>query len=402
MIHILFKYKAITQQGDTIEGHFEASDQDEVLAMLRGKNHLPLNIERDIEADAAIQIFTPKVKKKDLAIFCRQFYTMINAGIGIVKCLDILDVQTTNKTLNKAISTIYEDVQKGFALSETMGKHKKVFPDILISMVEAGEVSGNLDNIMERMAVHFEKENRLENKVKSALIYPMALIVVSVAVVIFMLIAVLPTFVGMFDGSDTPLPGPTRFLIALSGNLQTYWYIHIGIIGLVVFGLIYFMSTEEGIRTFDNLKIKIPGIKVTNTKIITSRFTRTLSTLMSSGIPLLQSMEVVGRVVNNKIIQERLIQSVDDLRKGVPLSRAVNDVNIFPPMVVSMLKIGEESGSLDEILYKTADFYDEEVEVSLQKMTTLIEPILIVGMAVVIGFIVIAMALPMFEVVNTI
>ena len=402
MIHILFKYKAISQQGDTIEGHFEASDQDEVLAMLRGKNHLPLNIERDIEADAAIQIFTPKVKKKDLAIFCRQFYTMINAGIGIVKCLDILDVQTTNKTLKKAFSTIYEDVQKGFALSEAMGKHKKVFPDILISMVEAGEVSGNLDTIMERMAVHFEKENRLENKVKSALIYPMALIVVSVAVVIFMLIAVLPTFVGMFDGSDTPLPGPTRFLIALSGNLQTYWYIHIGIIGLVVFGLIYFMSTEEGIRTFDNLKIKIPGIKVTNTKIITSRFTRTLSTLMSSGIPLLQSMEVVGRVVNNKIIQERLIQSVDDLRKGVPLSRAVNDVNIFPPMVVSMLKIGEESGSLDEILFKTADFYDEEVETSLQKMTTLIEPILIVGMAVVIGFIVIAMALPMFEVVNTI
>lgn len=370
--------------------------------MLRGKNHLPLNIERDIEADAQIQLFTPTVKKKDLAIFCRQFYTMINAGIGIVKCLDILEVQTGNKTLKKTIGALYEDVQKGYALSEAMNKHKKAFPDILISMVEAGEVSGNLDTIMERMAVHFEKENRLENKVKSALIYPIALIIVSVAVVIFMIIAVLPTFVGMFDGSDTPLPGPTRFLIALSNNLQTFWYIHLGIIGLVVFGLLYFMSTEDGKRFFDNLKIKIPGIKVTNTKIITSRFTRTLSTLMSSGIPLLQSMEVVGRVVNNKIIQERLIQAVEDLRKGVPLSRAVKDVDVFPPMVDSMLKIGEESGSLDEILYKTADFYDEEVEMSLQKMTTLIEPILLVCMAVVIGFIVIAMALPMFEVVNTI
>lgn len=399
---VLYKYKAIANNGQTIEGFFEASSEADVLAMIRGNNYLPVSIERDIGADAQVELFSPKVKKKDLAVFCRQFYTMINAGIGIVKCLDILEAQTSNRPLKKAISSLYEDVQKGYTLSEGMKKHTKLFPSILISMVEAGEVSGTLDTIMERMAVHFEKENRLENKIKGALIYPAALIVVSVAVVIFMLIAVLPTFVGMFDGSDVPLPGPTRFLISVSSLLQTYWYLFLGGVIILSVGITAYSKTPEGRRFIDNLKIKIPGVKITNTKIITSRFTRTLSTLMASGIPLLQSMEVVGKVVNNVVIQERLINATDNIRKGVAMSKAIREVEIFPPMVDSMVKIGEESGSLDEILNKTADFYDEEVEMSLQKMTTLIEPILLVGMAIVIGFIVIAMALPMFEMVNTI
>ncbi|HZK00790.1 MAG TPA: type II secretion system F family protein, partial [Tissierellaceae bacterium] len=318
---MMFKYRAIDEDGQELNGFFEAPSEEDVLTMIRGKNRMALSIERDIGVESQIDLFKAKVKKKDLAVFCRQFYTMINAGLGIVKCLDILEVQTENKTLKKSIGSLYEDVQKGFTLSEAMHKHKAVFPDILISMVEAGEVSGNLDTIMERMAVHFEKENRLESKVKGALIYPMALIVVSIAVVIFMLVAVLPTFVEMFEGSDTPLPGPTRFLIGLSENIQSYWYIYIVLIGGIVGGLLYYKSTEEGIRFFDNLKIKIPVIKKINIKIITSRFTRTLSTLMSSGIPLLQSMEVVGRVVNNKVIQDRLVHSTDSIRKGLALSR---------------------------------------------------------------------------------
>lgn len=399
---MIYKYKAIAQNGQIVEGFFDANSEADVVAMIKGNNYLPVSVERDIGADAQIEFFSPKVKKKDLAVFCRQFFTMVDAGLGIVKCLDILVVQTRNKTLKNALANISEDVQKGFTLSEAMKKHHKIFPTILISMIEAGEVSGNLDTIMERMAVHFEKENRLENKIKSSLIYPSALIVVSIAVVIFMLIFVLPTFVGMFEGSDVPLPGPTRALIAISDSLKTHWFIYIGAIILMTSGLIVFKQTEDGIRFFDNLKIKIPGLKITTSKIITSRFTRTLSTLMSSGIPLIQALEVVGKVVNNVIVQERLYNGVDNIRKGVPLSRAVKDVEIFPPMVDSMIKIGEESGALDDILYKTADFYDEEVEASLQRMTTLIEPILIVGMAVVIGFIVIAMALPMFDVVNTI
>ena len=397
-----YKYKAIDPNGHETDGMYIASSESDVINMIKGNNSLVVSIERDLEAEAQIQVFKSKVKKKDLAVFCRQLFTMLDAGLGIVKCLEILVAQTENKTLRNAISDICEDVQKGFTLSESMKKHKKIFPTILISMVEAGEVSGTLDTIMERMAVHFEKENRLENKIKSSLIYPIALIVVSIAVVVFMLVAVLPTFVGMFEGSDTPLPGPTKFLISLSDSIQAYWYIYAGVIAGLVTLLLIYKATPEGRRFFDNLKLTIPGVKITSAKIITSRFTRTLSTLMSSGIPLIQALEVVGRVVNNVVVQERLEHGVENIRKGVSLSRAVKDVKIFPPMVDSMIKIGEESGSLDDILYKTADFYDEEVEMSLQKMTTLIEPILIVGMAVVIGFIVIAMALPMFDMVNTI
>ena len=399
---MIYKYKAITKEGETIEGFFEASEESDVLTMLKTNDYLPLSVEKDIGASAQISLFSSKVKKKDLAVFCRQFYTMVDAGIGIVKCFDILEAQTSNKTLKAALGAIYEDVQKGFTISEAMNNHTNVFPPILINMIEAGEVSGTLDTILERMANHFEQENKLESKIKSALIYPTALIVVSISVVIFMLVAVLPTFIGMFDGSGTALPWPTQILLDMSSWLQNYWYIFGLAVIIILVGGIYFISTVEGRKFIDGLKIKLPGIRVTNSKIITSRFTRTLSTLMASGIPLLQALEVVGKVLNNVVVQDKLTNSMDGIRRGAALSRAVKSMEIFPPMVDSMIKIGEESGALDDILAKTADFYDEEVEMSLQRMTTLIEPILLVGMALVIGFIVIAMALPMFEMVNTI
>ncbi len=399
---MIYKYKAVSQTGEIIEGFFEGNDESDVLAMLKGNNYLPVTVEKDIGAEAKVDILSKKVKKKDLAVFCRQFYTMLDAGIGIVKCLEILEKQSENKTLIKALGGLHEDVQKGFTLSEGMKKHTKVFPPLLINMVEAGEVSGNLDTIMERMAVHFEKENKLEQKIKSALIYPIALAFVSIAVVIFLLVAVMPTFVSMFEGSGQALPGPTQVLLALSNWLTEFWYIFIVIVFGLFIGFATFKQTPEGKKLFDSLKIKIPIIKTTNVKIITARFTRTMSTLMASGIPLIQSIEVVGKVVGNKIIQDRLVVAVEDIRKGVSLSRAIQEIQIFPPMVDSMIKIGEESGALDDILYKTADFYDDEVELALQRMTTLMEPVMLVVMAVVIGFIVIAMALPMFDVVNTI
>lgn len=399
---MIYKYKAISQEGQAIEGFFEAREKSEVLNMLRGNGYLPISVERDVEAQAQISLFSPKVKKKDLAIFCRQFYTMVNAGIGIVKSFEILEAQTSNKTLKNAIASIYEDVQKGYTISQAMMKHERVFPSILINMIQAGEVSGTLDTILERMANHFEKENKLENKIKSAMIYPIVLIVISIAVIIFMLIAVLPTFVGMFTDSGIALPWPTRFILDLSGWLQNYWYILLTISIFTGAAFYYYRSTPGGRRNIDSAKVKIPGIRVTNIKIITSRFTRTLSTLMSSGIPLLEALDIVGRVLNNTIVEDRLLDGVEGISKGVSLSKAVKDVGIFPPMVDSMIKVGEESGSLDEILYKTADFYDEEVEMSLQRATTLIEPILLVLMAIVIGFIVIAIAMPMFDMVNTI
>ncbi|MCQ4921600.1 type II secretion system F family protein [Tissierella carlieri] len=399
---MIYKYKAVSQDGEMIEGYFEGNEKSDVLAMLKGNNYLTVSIEKDIEAEAQIDIFSSKVKKKDLAVFCRQFYTMLDAGIGIVKCIEILEKQSENKNLIKALGALYENVQKGFTLSEGMKKHPKVFPALLINMIEAGEVSGNLDTIMERMAVHYEKENKLENKIKSALIYPIALAVVSIAVVIFLLVAVMPTFIGMFESSGQALPVPTQVLLNISSWLTNFWYIFIVIVIGMIAGFATFKQTPIGRNFLDTLKLKIPIVKDTNVKIITSRFTRTLSTLISSGIPLLQSIDVVAKVVGNKVIHDRLAIAAENVRKGVALSRAVNEVGVFPPMVDSMIKIGEESGSLDDILYKTADFYDDEVEVALQRMTSLMEPLMLVVMAVVIGFIVIAMAMPMFDMVNTI
>lgn len=213
---------------------------------------------------------------------------------------------------------------------------------------------------------------------------------------------VLPTFISMFEGSGTELPGATQLLINLSNSMRSKWYVYLGVVAAVVLGVKAFTSSERGRRTFDFIKLKLPVISTTTVKVVTSRFTRTLSTLISSGIPLLRSMEVVSKVVDNSVVEQRIKDSIEDIRRGIPLSRAVKEVGLFPPMVDSMIRIGEESGALDDILLKTADFYDEEVEVALTRMTTLIEPIMIVFMALIIGFIVIAMYMPMFEVITTI
>jgi type IV pilus assembly protein PilC len=388
-----YKYRSITPDGREVEGFYEGDSEAGLVKMLKERKELVISIERDIKSETRIELFKTKVKKKDLALFCRQFYTMISAGLGIVPCLEILVAQTRNKTFKNAIADAYEEVQKGKTLSQAMKEHTSVFPTILVSMVEAGEVSGNLDTVMLRMAEHFEKENKLENKVKSAMVYPAVLAVVSVVVVVFMLVFIMPTFIGMFESSGVELPGLTKVLLNISNSLKTYWYIYIGIILALVTGIRRYKKTEGGRRLFDSLKLRFPIVKGTTSMLITSRFTRTLSTLLTSGIPLIQALEVVARVVNNTIIEERMVEGIDSVRKGVSLSRTVKDVGVFPPMVDSMIKIGEESGSLDDMLTKTADFYDEEVQTSLQKLTSMLEPIMLVVMGFIIGFIVIAMYL---------
>lgn len=398
----LYKYRAISENGQVLEGYKEAQSESDVVSMLKNNKYYPMVIEEDNKSDIQKYLFLKKVTNKDIALFCRQFYTMLDAGISIVSCLDILEKQIENKTLKKAIYVVYEDVQKGMALSEGMKKHEKVFPTLLINMIEAGEVSGNLDVLVERMATHYEKENRIETKVKNALVYPMVLSVIAIAVVIFLLTVVMPTFIGMFESSGALLPTPTRILLSISDWLTNYWYLFLIIMIALLASIIYFGKTEAGIMLFDKLKIIIPGIKNINIKIITSRFTRTLSTLLSSGIPLLQALDVVNKVVGNRIVSDKMDNAKEDIRKGIPMSKTIRDTGIFPPMVDSMIRVGEESGALDDILYRTADYYDEEVESAMQKMTTLLEPILIVFMAVIIGFIVISMALPMFDMVNTI
>lgn len=397
-----FKYKAVTDSGNIIEGIHEAESEADVVAMLKSSQYMPIHIEETYNSGASKSITLEKVKKKDLAVFCRQFYTMLNAGVNIIKCLDVLEKQCENKLLKKAVGEVHDNVQKGMTLSEAMKKKEKVFPHILINMAEAGEMSGSLDVIMERMAFHYEKENKIENKIKGAMVYPIVLAVVAAAVVVFLLVAVMPTFIGMFQSSGIELPGPTRMLLSISNSLANFWYMYIIAIMALILGIGYYSRTDSGSMMLDIIKIWIPIIKDTNIKVATSRFTRTLSTLLASGIPLIQGIDIVSRVIGNRYISKKLEEVKEDVRKGVPLSRTIKNTNVFPPMVDSMIKVGEESGELDNMLNKCADFYDEEVEASLQKMTELIQPIMVVIMAFVVGFVVVAIALPMFEMVNTI
>ncbi len=400
----LYKYSAIGANGEKIEGTYATGDRTQLLQMIREKKYYPMDITEIIERKdlKELSLFRQRIKVKDIALFCRQFYTMLNAGVTIIKCLDILQQQTENKRFRAIIGDVYEDVQKGAQLSEALKNHRDVFPELLVNMVEAGEVSGTLDNIMDRMASHFEKDNKLKNKVKSTLIYPVILSIVAVLVVIFLLTFVMPTFMGMFTESGVALPLPTRILMAISEIIKGYWYIIAVAIAAIIYAIRRYVDSDKGRLAWDRLKLRLPVVNSTVTKLITSRFTRTLSTLLSSGIPLLQAMEVVARVVGNRVASDAILSAREDMRKGMDLAGPVRKTGIFPPMVDSMIRIGEESGTLDAILGKTANFYDEEVDAALQKMTAMLEPVIIVFMAGIIGFIVISMALPMFDMMKTV
>lgn len=392
-----YRYIALTQLGEQIKGTYSAENSEEVISMLRENSYYPVEVDLVDESKNIDFSFFKKVKTKDISIFCRQFYTMLNAGITLMECLDILKVQTENKNLRKTIASVYEELQKGSTFYEALKKYNNIFPDLFINMVKAGEASGNLDVIMERMSVHYEKENKVKNQVQSAMVYPILISIVSIIVVLLLLTFVMPMFVGMFEGSGAQLPLPTRILLSISNALKKFWYIFLGLLALIVYATKVYFSTSSGRLILDRFKLSIPIIKNSTRKVLTSRFTRTLSTLLSSGVPLMEALDIVSNVVGNIIVSNGLKSAKDDLRQGHDLSTPIKKIGVFSPMVISMIRIGEESGTLDEILDKTADFFDEEVETSLKKLTTLLEPLMIIIMAIVIGAIVIAMILPMFD-----
>lgn len=396
-----FKYRMMNSSGEKLEGVYAAASRQEVIEMIKSNNNYPLKVEEIIEnKDMEIQVFN-KVKTKDIAVFCRQFYTMLNSGATITTCLNVLGQQITNKRLKNSILLVDENVRKGLTLSEAL-KKEEVFPELLISMVESGEVSGNLDTIMKRMAEHYEKENKLNNKVRGAMIYPIILAILSITIVVGILTFVMPTFVSMFDDNGIELPLPTRMLLATSNFLRTKWYLIILIILAIIYSLKYYFKTETGEITLNRLKLKLPLFKGMNEKIIVSRFTRTLSTVLASGISLIQGLQVVSKVVGNKVIENKIMEVRELVIKGGGLSQALKRVGFFPPMLCSMVSIGEESGSLDDILNKTADFYDDELETAIQQFTSMLEPIMILIMGVIIGFMIISIILPVFDMYNQI
>ncbi len=401
----LFQYKAINNKGENVQGGLTAADKAEVLQTLRESGLFTLRINEamagKLKGNPYIELFSG-VKTKDIAFFCRQFATMLMAGINIIQVLEILFRQTENKKLKKVIGEVYEEVQKGNTFSDALRKHIKIFPELLVNMVETGEVSGTLDVIMDRMAITFEKDSRVQNKVRGALVYPIVLSVVAAFVVIFLLTFVLPTFVGIFEQSSVPLPLPTRILMGAGNVVKNYWYLILPSIGVIVYLVLRWSKSDQGRLEIDKFVLKIPVVGNVVQKVASSRFSRTLSILVSSGTPILQALEVVARVVGNKVIANGILKARDEVTKGIELSTPIRNLGLFPPMIDSMIKIGEESGTLDSVLEKTANFYDDEVEAAIQKLTSMLEPAIIIIMGAVVGFIILSIALPMFDMIQTV
>ena len=392
-----FKSRALTTSNEKVEGVYEAKSKDEVLAIISSNGYYPLMVEEIIESQQINLGFSKKVKLKDMAVFCRQFYTMLDAGVQIDHCLNILSEQLTHPELKKAIAQVEDEVRRGESLSESMSQHNEVFPELLLKMIQSGEVSGNLDTIMLRMSAYYEKESKVSSKVKNAMIYPAILAIVAAGAVTVILTFVMPTFIQMFDENGVELPWLTRALLATSDFMTSQYLLIITTLFLAVFGYRMYAKTDHGKYTLSQMKLSIPILKPLNQKMIVSRFTRTLSTLLSSGIPLAQSIHIVSEVVQNKVAEQALQSVREELVKGEGLSGPILETKIFPPMLSSMIHIGEETGSLDEILAKTADFYDDELEAQIQATTALIEPLLIVVMGIIIATIVLAIMIPMFE-----
>ncbi|HEY5583141.1 MAG TPA: type II secretion system F family protein [Ruminiclostridium sp.] len=396
----IYNYKAKTNSGETVTGSFVATDKNMVVALIKEKGYYPLTIEDSKAKGREVEFkIKQKVKAKDLAIMCRQFETMLGAGVTVIGCLDMLKKQTENVTLRAAIARIYEDVQKGTTLSESMKSLSKVFPVLLISMVEVGEVSGTLEVALEKLAVQFEKDNKIKSKVSTAMVYPAVIGCIALVMVVFMITFIVPKFVGMINSAGGKMPLPTAILLYVSGLFTNPLFL-LGItvvISLSVFGFKRFKSSEQGKFIIDSIIYKMPMVGKNVQKILASRFTRTLSTLLSSGVSLIQSLEVVDRVVNNQIVSRGIVKVKEEIKRGSNLAEPLERLGIFPLMVTQMISVGEEAGSLDSIMERVADFYDEEVETSISKLVAMMEPILMMLLAIVVGFIVIAMMMPIFS-----
>ncbi|GAA0120252.1 type II secretion system F family protein [Clostridium perfringens] len=397
-----FKYKAINSEGQRIEGSQSADSESQVREMLLSNQYYPLSIEKENSKSKSSLSFNRKVKLKDIAVFCRQFYVMLDSGLSIGKTLNILIEQGEKPKLREALIGVNSDIKRGETLANSMRKRKDVFPNLLTSMIDAGERSGNLDIILKRMAEYYEKETKIRGKIKSAMIYPIVLGVVAIIAITFILTFVMPTFVQMFEENNVDLPTSTKMVLGTSKMLGKYGIIIFLILVTAIILLGKYLKSEEGQYKLSVINLKIPVIKKLTQKIIVSRFTRTMGIVSSSGMSLVTSLEIVASVVGNKIAEKELLKVKEKVLKGEGLGDSIMKMKIFPPMLASMVKIGEEAGSLDSILDKTADFYDDELEREIQTATALIEPAMIVLMGVIIGFLLISILTPMFKMYNSI
>ncbi len=398
----VFSYKARNIQGNILTGTMEAAEQRQVIERLRNQKFIILDV-GEVKPSSfkkfldVINILKPRVKSKDLVLFSRQLSTLVNAGVPIVQGLSIVLDQLENPAFKKVIATVRDDIEGGLSIGDSLAKHPDAFSTLYVSMVKAGELGGILDVILERLSAYLEASNKLKGKVKGALVYPAVISLIATGVTIFLLTVVIPTFGKIFSSFGADLPIPTQILIAISDFLRKYIpFMILGVIGLVIAFRRYY-KTEDGKQRVDRFLLRVPMFGELVRKVAVAKFTRTLGTLIKSGVPILQALETVAQTAGNKVVEETIMKARESIREGERIAEPLKQSAVFPPMVIQMISVGEETGNLDTMLGKIADFYDEEVDVAIQGVTSMIEPIIIVIMGIVIGAIVIAMFLPMFS-----
>ncbi len=385
-----FNYKVIDKDGKNKKGVLEASSREAAEKKLRAEGMTVMECREQGAMDKDIKLFEKKVKSRDLSVFCKQFAAILNAGVTIIQALDMIAESSENPSLQKALKEAATYVEKGGTLADGFRLSPKVFPAMLVNMVAAGEVSGNMEIAFERLSVHFEKDNALTGKIKSAMMYPMVVMVIIVAVVIVMMVAVIPTFTQMFTEMGATLPLATRIMIAMSNFILKRWYLLILIIVGVIFGFKAFGATDFGKQAFSKIAISAPVFGNLTIKQNCSRFARNLSTLLASGITLVDALEQVAKMLDNKIFRDGLLDAKVQISKGIPLSKPLKDMEVFPTMLTQMVKIGEETGNIEDMMDKVADFYDQEVDQAVASLTAAMEPIIMAVMAVIVGCIVAA------------
>lgn len=394
-----YVYKVIAKDGKEKKGTIESTSKEKAIFSLKQEGNTIISVEEGSVLNTEIKFGGKKVKSRDVSVFCRQFYSLLTAGVSVVSSLSMLAEQTENKTMATAVMNMHDSVQKGENLANSMRK-EGIFPSVLISMVAAGEASGNLEGSLVRMAEHFEKDTKLKGMVKKAMIYPIVLLVVAVAVLVIMVVAVIPSFSDMFADMGSELPGLTQALLDLSKFIQGYWYIIILVVIALVVGYKVFTSSPNGKRTMATLAMKLPGVGNLNTKSESARFARTLSTMIASGMTMVEAMNITSSTMENILFREALEESTVQIQRGVNLSDTLRKCELFPPLILHMVGIGEETGNLEEMLNNCAGYYEEETELATQSLMAMMEPMIIIVLAVIVCVILGAIYGPMVTMYN--
>jgi type IV pilus assembly protein PilC len=400
----IFQWKARTRQGSLKKGEIEAMNEAAVMAQLRSQMLLPVTVkEKSKDVSEYLPFLKQGIKTRDLVIFTRQFATMIDAGLPLVQCLQILGDQQPNKTFQTIIREVKADVEQGSTFADALRKHPKPYDDLYVNLVQAGEIGGILDTILNRLAVYLEKADALRKKVKGAMVYPSTVLVVAIGVVVLMLVKVIPTFEKMFADFGGELPGPTQFVVSLSHFMQQ-WIVPV-IIALVAAFMGFFAARRKSLKfrkSTDALFLKLPIFGPLLRKVAVARFTRTLGTMIASGVPILDGLDIVARTAGNMIIEEALRKVRSAITEGKTMAEPLAESDVFPGMVTQMIAVGEETGAMETMLAKIADFYDEEVDAAVDALTAMLEPMMMVFLGGTVGGLLIAMYLPIFKIADTI